>query len=275
MYEKLDTGEVKTHWEEWAKKFGTNLRATTKNKYAKKIELHALGDSINSLNLKNNSKILEIGCGNGHNIFFLAKTFPKLFFHGIDYVKEMIISAKEISKKESSKNISFQQMDVFDINEINQSFDLIFSVRCLINLGDSDKQKFALSKLMQQVKGNGYFIFVENTEENHSKLNQLRKLSNQEIRPQAKFNHFLKKNEVIEHMQTNGFELVLSESISSLHDLLLYVVNPLNKNGEIDYDDELIEVAADLDISMRRNEIKMLRDIGQNHLYIFQNKNAT
>ena len=38
----MDYGQVKKHWDNWAKEFGTSLRATTKSMTIKQLEIFAL-----------------------------------------------------------------------------------------------------------------------------------------------------------------------------------------------------------------------------------------
>ena len=65
------------------------------------------------------SKVLEIGCGNGHLLSSLKPSYGL----GIDISKEMIIKAKE-----KNKNLIFIEADIEDensIKEINEVFDFI------------------------------------------------------------------------------------------------------------------------------------------------------
>ncbi|PPR14939.1 MAG: hypothetical protein CFH33_01724, partial [Alphaproteobacteria bacterium MarineAlpha9_Bin3] len=65
------------------------------------------------------SKVLEIGCGNGNLLSSLKPSYGL----GIDISKEMIIKAKE-----KNNNLTFIEADIEDensIKEINEVFDFI------------------------------------------------------------------------------------------------------------------------------------------------------
>jgi ubiquinone/menaquinone biosynthesis C-methylase UbiE len=270
MKEKLNQREVKNHWKNWSKKYGETLRATTKNSFAKKIELAALEFVLNEIRLKKNSNILEVGCGNGHNIFYLAEQFKDHNFLGIDYIENMIESAESINNKMQLDNVSFLSLDLLDIKNISRLFHIIFTVRCIINVGSFDRQKLAIEELYHKLEHNGFLIMLENTKDNHEKQNSLREAMGMEKREQAEYNHFLCRIELEEFSKSLGLELIESRSISSFHDLLLYVLNPLKNNGKIDYEDQLLNYASELDIFLLREKIKLIEDIGQNHLYVFK-----
>ncbi len=52
------------HWNDWAQKFGTDLRSTTKCQSIKQLEIAALSRKIAGLD-KEPLRVLEVGCGNG------------------------------------------------------------------------------------------------------------------------------------------------------------------------------------------------------------------
>ena len=81
------------HWEALAKRFGTQVFATTKCKTIKQLEIYAL-----SKHLKDGVSVLEVGAGNGLNIIALAQQFPNSQFVGMDFSKEMVRQAYENAK---------------------------------------------------------------------------------------------------------------------------------------------------------------------------------
>ena len=71
---------------------------------------------------KNNVKILEIGCGCGNNLSFLAEEGYKVY--GVDISKSAISFAKKIFKKKKLKG-SFKIADIKKIDWPNNSFDYV------------------------------------------------------------------------------------------------------------------------------------------------------
>lgn len=75
-----------------------------------------------------NSRILEIGCGNGMNLISHAFTLPEAEFIGIDLAKNHIDYAKKSVRELGLKNIDFRQIDLLDVSaEDFGRFEYIFA----------------------------------------------------------------------------------------------------------------------------------------------------
>jgi tRNA G46 methylase TrmB len=72
------------------------------------IQLKKIAKQIETLakETKERIRILELGCGMGYNIKYLAKRFPDAQFIGIDITKSYIRKAK--SKTKGLENVSIQ-----------------------------------------------------------------------------------------------------------------------------------------------------------------------
>ena len=68
--------------------------------------------------------VLDVGCGQGHAINLMAKTFPNSRFYGYDISEEGIKAAREEAKQIGLINVSFEVKDVASINEY-EKYDLI------------------------------------------------------------------------------------------------------------------------------------------------------
>ena len=108
---------------------------------------------IKNYGLKENSKVLDIGCGKGFLIFEIKRLIPSINIFGIDYSKYAILNAK----KEIKKNLR-----VFDARKKlpfkKKSFDLVISLGTLHN--------FSLKQLSSSIKeinrvGKKSYIMVE------------------------------------------------------------------------------------------------------------------
>ena len=99
-------------------------------------------DQLESLqildNLSNNSKILEIGCGNGLLYDQIKKKYQISKYVGTDFVKELIDIC---NKKKDTKDIFFQ-LDMTEVkdNDFNDEFDFIISKRAIQNVIDTNLQ---------------------------------------------------------------------------------------------------------------------------------------
>ncbi|OKP43769.1 hypothetical protein BJP24_15270 [Aeromonas allosaccharophila] len=270
----MDLIQIHEHWKNWAITYGTELRATTKTGTAKLIELAELAKTISSLkeSLPINSRVLEIGCGNGHNLFSLHEVFPEYQYEGVDFIDEMISSAEQLreSKLINNESICFSVGNVLNLEGLIEQYDLIFTVRCLINLNTDILQMKAIANIAEKVKSGGYILMLENSTGSYSRQNYLRTLVGLEKREPAEFNHFMNEELVHDKLESLGFFQVKNSSFSTLHDIVLYVLLPMINGGKVDYDNPIVEAAAKLSSALTEDGSEMLGDYGQNRLYLYQ-----
>lgn len=68
--------------------------------------------------------VLDVGCGQGHAINLMARTFPNSRFAGYDISKEGIETAREEAKQMGLTNVKFEVRNVASMNE-HEKYDLI------------------------------------------------------------------------------------------------------------------------------------------------------
>ena len=113
---------------------------------------------IKKYNLKNNSCILDVGCGKGYLLYEIKKILPNIKFFGIDVSKY----AKKKAHKEVEKNIKI-------LNASNKypfkkkHFDLVISINTLHNFEINDLKK-SLSEISRV--GKKSYIVVESFRNN-------------------------------------------------------------------------------------------------------------
>ena len=94
---KMELNKIKEHWENLAKKYAEDLKSTTKTPTIKHLEINAIFNAIKGISdSKTEINVLEVGCGNGHNLFGLSKLFNNYSFTGVDYSQQMISNAVSI-----------------------------------------------------------------------------------------------------------------------------------------------------------------------------------
>src|SRR5262245_25201027 len=95
---RMSADEIHSHWQDWAVRYGADLRATTIASSIKRLEIAALHRAIGRIALPSRgASLLEVGCGNAQNLVALAKIFSDASYRwiGIDYVAEMIDAARK------------------------------------------------------------------------------------------------------------------------------------------------------------------------------------
>lgn len=111
---------------------------------------------------KQDSTILELGCGPGNITKYLLSKRPDFKIKGIDVAPNMIALAKE-----NNPTALFEVMDVRSIGELKERFDGIVCGFCLPYLSNEDVLKFLKdSKELLSENGILYLSFVEGEAEN-------------------------------------------------------------------------------------------------------------
>ena len=119
---------------------------STHNKTIKKILLDTIGNY-------QDKTILDLGCGIGCFTLELANKAKKIV--GIDISSKVINYAKENNLKD---NIEYYVHDITKLNDINESFDIIFSDMVFNYIEDYDK---LLNDINQHLNKNGLLVFSQ------------------------------------------------------------------------------------------------------------------
>ena len=126
----MELKEIRAHWDALAQKHGLDLKSTTKTPTIKQLEINALARAISKFaSVSKTNSVLEIGCGNGHNLFGLARIFPTFKFHGIDYSDDMIVAACKIKNELPDSQLDFSTGDVLNLTataSFQNNFDVVF-----------------------------------------------------------------------------------------------------------------------------------------------------
>lgn len=86
--------------------------------------------------------ILEIGCGNGPNLFWLSKKLPQANLVGIDINNSFIKTGREWLNKKNIKNIKLMVNKADNLDKFNnKSFDVVFTDAVLIYIGPDKIQQ--------------------------------------------------------------------------------------------------------------------------------------
>ena len=271
----MELDEIKKHWDENAKKNKTALSSTTKTTTIKQLEIDAFSRVIRQLCDDEAPKsLVEVGCGNGHNLFGLAELFPNFNFVGLDYSDEMIQAAKILNNKHSDYKISFNVADVLKLEDSgldDSSYDFVITDRMLINLNSWDLQRKALFNLISILKPSGYLVLIENFVGSYTNQNQLRKLIGLPSREPDAYNKFLSESDFESFVKNEmKLEIILSKNFASLHDILLYVLLPHYNSGQVSYDHPLMETVTQLLKNIPDEFSESFGQFGQNNLYVLR-----
>lgn len=101
--------------------------------------------------------VLDIGCGSGLALIFLAKTFPNSRFTGYDFSDEGIAKANAEAKKSSLTNIEFKVKDVATLSEAER-YDFITAFDAI---HDQAKPASVLQEIYNALRADGIFLMQD------------------------------------------------------------------------------------------------------------------
>ena len=157
---------VDEHYTVIAEEHGNSEISTISDYVIRNKELEHIS---NAIDLFENDRILEVGCGNGYVARNLLCDI-KSNYVGLDFNRDMIELANKIKLDDSH----FIRSDVCDLPFGKGTFDFIFSERCLINLEDWNNQMSALQQIFNSLSSGGHYLMIESFVEPQEKLDQAR-----------------------------------------------------------------------------------------------------
>ncbi|RKZ85134.1 MAG: hypothetical protein DRR19_16765 [Candidatus Parabeggiatoa sp. nov. 1] len=238
---------IKKYWNEQAKMFGREAKATTQDIYMRDIEIDYITTFLSSF--REPLMVLDIGCGNGFSTFQYKAKVGWHTYVGGDYSEGMIEAANaELKKRQLSEGIEFNVIDVLNLSKLNNKYDIIISDRCLINLGGAKNRKKALWEIAACLHQGGRYLMIENFIEGHSELNRLREyldIPEISVRWHNSFFSIKELKDSVKHI----FKIDNFENISSLYYLVTRVVYSKlceMEGREPDYEHPIYKVASQL-----------------------------
>jgi ubiquinone/menaquinone biosynthesis C-methylase UbiE len=216
---KISQSDINRHYSEISGEVGTSWSSTMLDKEIREKEIDNLISLIYKLKFESEVsplKVLDVGCGNGYVAARLKCEFPFLIIDGIDINSEMIKTANS----RSLTNARFFKAPAMDLDTIeiqSNTYDLVFSTRCFINITDERARYKSIEIASKYVRAGGFFVLMEGFEDGQAAYNLLRTALGFQSIPPAWHNVYLDP-EVIVNLLENQFDY-LSESQMELFDL--------------------------------------------------------
>ena len=178
--------EIKTHWEDSAHTLrdSDGLRPTARDPYLQEVVETAI-----ERHLYIGAKLLDLGCGDGRSTLRFAQITGNAL--GVDFVGNFIKLARSNAESLAVNEVIFEQANVLDLEAVRQQFgmfDIITSIRCLINLAEWHYQSLAIQEISKMVRPGGLFIASEGWKEGFEGLNLYRQRVSLEKIAAAKYN---------------------------------------------------------------------------------------
>jgi cyclopropane fatty-acyl-phospholipid synthase-like methyltransferase len=108
-----------------------------------------------NLNQSKQFTLLDIGCGEGRDIYYISANFDNLTIKGIDISLKAI--EKAIDLNSNKKNVTFQCMDWKDLDDTQYDIIYMSGVYHFFNLAERTS---IISKIRKILKINGFFFLT-------------------------------------------------------------------------------------------------------------------
>jgi SAM-dependent methyltransferase len=242
MGQNTPVERIREYWDEKAHKHGGGLAATTPDPLAKELEIAALKAVLDP-----GLDTLEVGCGNGYNLFALADMLSGKLT-GVDFAPAMIAVARgSLATRPDARRFHFEVASVLDdlgsLGKVSQ----IFTDRCLINLTSIDEQVAALENLGRLLPVGGKLALIESTQQGQERINALRLRVGLDPIPYHWHNLYLDEAAFLKRMP-RFLSHVATDNFASLYFVISRVFNAkLTAPGQApDYMSEINRLAAAL-----------------------------
>ncbi|MCH5373337.1 MAG: class I SAM-dependent methyltransferase [Planctomycetes bacterium] len=111
-------------------------------------------DTIQSLNIPADAKVLEIGVGTGIS---LSAYPPHANVLGVDLSTDMLNQAASRAESEGRSNITLQQMDALDLTAPSEAFDFVMAFHVVSVVGDVDRM---MGEMYRVCKPGGKIVVI-------------------------------------------------------------------------------------------------------------------
>lgn len=108
------------------------------------------------LQINKSNDILELGCGYGRDLLYLAQKMPNKHFIGVDASHRALLILQDEKRKQKDNQISYFEQDCFNL-DIKGKFDCIFS-HFFIHLFLKGEIKALFENMKHLLKNNGLLI---------------------------------------------------------------------------------------------------------------------
>jgi ubiquinone/menaquinone biosynthesis C-methylase UbiE len=259
------SGNVQEIQDYYRKRATIDKYATSPDFNLREVEIEFL-----SRQLRDDIRVLDVGCGNGYSTLCHAAKYNADFV-GMDFVPEMIASAKSMAGQfKLHGKADFRVGDVTNINLKDGQFDIVISQRCLLNVPTREAQWRAMGEISRVLKPGGLYLMLEGTLQGLRKLNEARAMFELEQIPEAEsnYNWFSNKfdeNEMLAEAKRHFSELVDIQRFGMYY-FISRVIHPLLAQPEQPQYDAKINAVAQL-ISRK---IPNFSDMGHVALFVFR-----
>ncbi len=167
---------------------------------------------IKHINKDKTKKVLELACGRGANLVYLATRFPEINFEGVDLSKGQLDYAYKKTKKYN--NLKIISGDFHDLSMYkDDQFDLIYIIEALCY---STNKRKVFNEVKRVLKKEGLFIIFDGYWREHDEeLVGEEKILKRLAELGMALNEFEKYSQIKKYAEEVGYELIFEEDLSN------------------------------------------------------------
>jgi ubiquinone/menaquinone biosynthesis C-methylase UbiE len=203
----MTVDHIKNYWESQGNKYKDSHWASWGDNWMINLEVETISKYIND-----GYDVLDIGCANGYSTFRQNELKNLSSITGVDYASSMVTAAQMTkNNKGLGDKINFIEGDIRSLKFPDNSFDLVYTTRVLINLPTWDQQLAGISECIRVVKPNGSIILSEGFWEPLILLNSVRCLLRLSPLVEHDFNKYLKFSVLEKHLKKLELEYEIDD----------------------------------------------------------------
>jgi ubiquinone/menaquinone biosynthesis C-methylase UbiE len=208
----MSKDHIKEYWESQGQTHGESHWASWGDNWMIDLEIDTIGKHI-----KDGDRVLDIGCANGYATFRQAESHKLASITGVDFAANMVSAAQKTKQQKGlGDDISFFEGDVRSLQFPDNTFDIAYTTRVLINLPTWEQQMQGIAECIRVVKPNGTIVLSEGFWEPLMLLNAMRSLKNLPPLVEHDFNRYLKLSALEAHLKKLGLSYQI-EDFSSIY----------------------------------------------------------
>jgi len=266
MKAQFEDSDIKNHWTSQALRHGSSHHASWSDTQAIELEKNVLLGY-----LQEDSKILDIGCSNGHATLTYAHR-KSIDITGMDYVPEMIAAARENLAENLEYlrgKVHFKTGDIRELPFADATFDTVMTTRVVINLQNWDAQIRGISECFRVAKPGGIVLLSEATIQGLAAINRLRDELGMQPLSMPAFNLYLDSDKMVSR-KWGSHEPVEVVDFSSTYYLLTRVFKPVL---ELLPDSKVKAIDPRSEVNRLSGMLPAWGDYGVQKLFILRKKN--
>lgn len=203
----MQKDHIKDYWEQQAQTHGDSHHASWGDNFMLDLEINTIKSY-----LSDNDSVLDAGCANGYATFKQLEAKKLKSITGIDFAENMIHEANAAKKKKNlGDTIHFEVGDIRSLNFKDNSFDVVYTTRVLINLPTWNEQIQGINECIRVAKPGGTIILSEAFWEPLMLLNSLRSIKQMPPLVEHDFNRYMKKQRLDAYLQSLGLKFSIDE----------------------------------------------------------------